>query len=326
MPDENEFALEPALDAPPAPEIHQYMVPSLGESITVLPDFAQNAVNEFTQERLELDALEEDGPASNLPVKVETAVSELAERLGGISAVEALAQVLDNPNADLSQILPSEQTEALVWSALENPATQSVILSDPSVRATISSQLLFGHSIEDVQALLNQYQHGSHSPEQLESEYVAAETRVQDFQRSFFTGDINEIVDSSGVDQTDTEAITDRLLLARCRFLDANHVEFLNVQGLHERGMASTVPEARLHNKWTATVLKELQKLSGKPATRAKSMNTNEPKEERPAKAVDIGDGNGDWLHSFQQDFKKERLARGMLTPRERKEQQRNKQ
>src|ERR1051326_3949428 len=118
---ENDTALEPVLDQPPPTEVHTYMTPSVGQSVTVLPDFAQTAVDEFRQERLELDALEGDD-ASNLPVKVETSVSALAESLGGIESVEKLAQLLNDPNADLSQVLPPEQVESLIWAGLENPS------------------------------------------------------------------------------------------------------------------------------------------------------------------------------------------------------------
>src|ERR1044072_1705669 len=257
---ENDTALEPVLDQPPPTEIHTYMTPSVGQSVTVFPDFAQAAVGEFRQERLELDTLEDD----DAPVKVETSVSALAESLGGVEAVEALAQVLNNPNADLTQILPPEQIESLIWSGLENPSTQAVILADPSVRATKSPELLLGHKIEDVQAWLSDFQRGDgRTDEQIQAEYLAAENRVQAFQRDFFTDNINELVTGSGVDESDVEAITDRLLLARTRFLQANAQEYLHIQGLHEAGKAAPLQETRLRNKWTAVLLRELGKLSG---------------------------------------------------------------
>ena len=321
MPD-NEFALEPVLDAPPPAEIHEYMTPGIGNSITVLDDFAQNAVDEFKKERLELDVLEDDTPASNLP-KVETSVSELAGKLGGLDAVEALATVINNPNSDLSQILPAESVESLVWSALDNPVVQSTVLADPSVRAAISSQLLFGHSIEDVQALLNQYQHGSHSPEQLEAEYVAAETRVAEFQKTFFTHDIDETVASFDLDESDPEPIKDAVLLAQAKFLQSNHTEYLHVQSLHERGLTSqaAVSEARLQNKFKAAVLKELQKLKGKPVSKVKATDAKDPKEDRPAKPIDVTDGHGGWVRDFVIDFKQERQRRGLLTAEEKRQQ-----
>ena len=322
---ENDTALEPVLDQPPPTEIHTYMTPSVGQSVTVLPDFAQAAVDEFRQERLELDTLEDD----DAPVKVETSVSALAESLGGVEAVEALAQVLNNPNADLTQILPPEQIESLIWSGLENPSTQAVILADPSVRATISRELLLGHKIEDVQAWLSDFQRGDgRTDEQIQSEYEASETRVANFQRSFFTDGIDELVSGSGVDESDVEAITDRLLLARTRFLDANAQEYIHIQGLHEAGRTAPVQETRLHNKWTAFVLKELSKISGSNKTakvQTKPMS-NGKDEDRPAKPIDAGLGNnGDWLHEFTKDFAKERKARGLLTAEEQRQQQRTK-
>lgn len=330
MPEDNDSNTtpEPVLNAPPDPVIHEYMTPGIGNSITVLDDFAQNAVDEFRKERLELDALEEDNPAaSNLPVKVETAVSDLAEKLGGIKSIEALAAVLDNPNADLTQILPAEAVEDLIWTAIENPATQAVLLQDSAVLAAISNQLFFGHSIQDIQALLAQYQRGDGlSEEQLEQQHIESETRVQNFQRSFFTEGIDELVSGSGVDESDVEGISDRLLLARTRFLDANHQEFLHIQGLHEAGLTAPVQEARLRNKWTATLLKELAKISGSNKTakvKTKPMNTRDVEDDdRPAKPIDAGIGNnGDWLHEFTKDFSKERKARGLLTAEEKRQQ-----
>jgi hypothetical protein len=323
---ENEFALEPVLDSPPDPITHSYMTPGIANSVTVLDDFAQTAVDEFKQERLELDSPEDD-TASNLPAKVDSNQSEVIELLGGVEAASALGKVLSDPSSDLAQILPSEQIESLVWSALENPATQAVVLQDPAVLAAISNQLFFGHSIQDIQSLLAQYQRGDGlSEEQLEQQHVESETRVQNFQRSFFTEGIDELVSCSGVDESDVEGISDRLLLARTRFLDANHQEFLHMQGLHEAGRTAPVQEARLRNKWTATLLKELAKISGSNRSakvKTKPMNTRDAKDDdRPAKPIDAGiNNNGDWLHEFTKDFSKERKARGLLTAEEKRQQ-----
>jgi len=323
MPEDN--TEETALQTTDAPiESHQYMPLGYGDSITVLDDFAQIQVDAFKKERHELDALEDDAPVNNSPAKVETAVSELAEKLGGIAAVEALSNVLSNPNSNLTEILPAEAVENLVWTALDNPAIQATVLADPAVLAAISNQLFFGHSVQNIQALLAQYQRGDGvSEQQLEAQAIAAETRVQNFQHDFFVSPVDQVVNSFGIDADNrTEEIQDALRLAQSKFLTANYGEFIALQSAAELGQVSAVSSARLQNKWSAYLLKEIGKLSGKSPVKAKpkSMNADVKDEEQPAKLIDAGIGNnGDWLIDFEKDFKAERIKRGLLTPRERK-------
>ena len=311
MPEVNQELSEALVPVEPAQ--HTYMQPGLDETV-ILDTTVQGVIDAFKRERLELGEKEDN--ASNLSVKVDADLSKLTEQLGGIEGIQALAHVLSDPNANLAQILPQTAVEDLVWSALDNPVTQANVLADPEVRAIISKELLNGHSIEAVQDLLSEYERGDGlTPEQLDAEYLAAEARVLKFQRDFFTSGIDETVKSSGVDESNIDAVADRLLLARTRFLDANHQEYLYVQSLHERGLSSQalIPEARLHNKWTASLLNELEKLAKVGTKKTSAKNTNDSRasnEITSSESYDLSDPN--WVHAFTKEFHDERVKRGL--------------
>ncbi len=309
MPESNEEnSLQTVEDSAPV-AVNTYMTPGGRDSVTILPDFAENAVEEFKRERLELEQVDDT------PEPTAKAEFDLTTALGGPEAVQALAEVLNNPDADLTHILPAKAIESVVWAALENPVTQQTVLSDPEVRSAISRELLNGYSIEDIQQLLSQYGPGTFpDPEVYAEQLRESEQRVQQFQHDFFVSPVDETLKDMGIDAGRVEEISDALTIAQARFLRNHHDEYLRVQSLVESGLASQarLPQARLANAWQGTLLKQLEKLKSASTSATKKSATKEVESDKPvtAEAYDLLDPN--WITRFTDEFRQERKARGL--------------
>jgi hypothetical protein len=274
-------------------------------------DDVANIVQEFHDERLALEAAE---PASTEVVAAP--VTDIEQKLGGPEALAALAEMISDPDAQLEDILPADAVQDMVWRALENPASQDAILNDSDVRAEIERRFLFGHSIEDVQGLLEQYDSPADADQeqrlqQRTQDIQAGEDRVQNFQTDFFVAPVDQTIADMGIDASDTEAISDQLMVAQAKFLRANHAEFIQVQGMHERGLVSQarIAQARLANKWQATLIKQLGSLKkGSAPAKAKAAATTD----QPAKSTGVDISSDSFMTDFMADFKAERIKRGL--------------
>jgi len=278
------------------------------------PAEIRDVVADFKTSAEEVQPVNESSPANDSNATESTPEFDykaFEESVGGRDALEALAQLVGNPDTQLSDILPGETVQNLVWTALDNPETQAAVLSDPEVRATISREILSGHSIEDVQAILSQYEPGSGvNAEAYAQQSQAAEDRVQQFQNDFFVSPVDQTLTDMGIDQTRVEEISDALILAQGKFLQANNKEYLKVQSMVESGLVSQakIAQARLANKWNATLIKQLEKLKVSAPVPKSEVTTNQSKVEN--KSYDIS--SNEWLSSFVNDFKTERIKRGL--------------
>jgi hypothetical protein len=225
------------------------------------------------------------------------------EQMGGLEVIKALAPLAEiaiDENADPTAVVEAfrstflpQHMEAIAWAALDDAATQDIILSDPDVLSTISQKLFNGKTIEEVQAAL-QYAGDveDEDPEkaQLKSQLAKIEsdkktaadqeaarvagTRVNDFQKRFFVDTADEVVKQfnlvapDGASEEDKQLFADTLedvrYAAQGRFLSENNQEYLRIQKMVEDGFLTQarVAEAKLHNKWQATLIRTAERVS----------------------------------------------------------------
>src|ERR1041385_4045874 len=112
-------------------------------------------------------------------------IDSIVESLGGPVVAEHLVALLSEdaePVETLTNILPHESIESLVWTALDNPQTQAVVLEDPQVREAIAQHLFNGYSIEDVQRALDYY--GVIDDEYALQEYADIDTQQAEYREA----------------------------------------------------------------------------------------------------------------------------------------------
>jgi hypothetical protein len=211
-------------------------------------------------------------------------------------------------------ILSPDQLETFAYRVVDDAATQDLLLVDPTIRQAISDKLFDGISIEDIQENILPYLELSADSEikqqEREAESVAANERVLDFQESFFVGPVDQTVTALGINTSRVEAIQDALRLAQSKFLQDNHAAYLRLQSTIEkygRTDNTLLQETILANKWQAHLTKELQKLR---PTKSKTVSVPSRSSSQESKSYDIG--SNDWLSDFVQDFKSERIKRGL--------------
>lgn len=301
------------------------------------------------------EALERDVKEKYKPI------AEEVEALGGLDVVKALkplAELALNENAEASEVvsvlkeflLPSHM-ESVAWAALDNPATQEVVLNDPDVQAVISAKYFNGMSIEEVQSMLevlgaeeeadprlsealkkvNSFENAQKQAA-AQAEQAAASQRVQDLQKRFYVDTAEQVVKQFGLTAPEGASPEDKQLFedtvedvrfaAQGRFLKENSDAYLHIQEMYANGHVTQarVAEARLQNKWQATLIKtaerhskQLQAMSAsrkveqqkKVANTRPDLSGNVPHDEtKKADQYDLSDPN--WLENFVKDFKRD--------------------
>lgn len=307
------------------------------------------------------EALEKDVNEKYKPVA--KVVDELGG-IEVVKALAPLAELIANEDADQAQVIETlkqtllpQHLEALAWASLDNPETQAVVLEDPEVLQVLSDKFFNGKSISEVQAALQfAVEAEDEDPEKAElrkqlkavndekkSEQdrvtaKASEDRVNDLQKRFFMDTADEVVKQfnlaapDGATEADRQMFTDTVddlrFAAQGRFLHENQQEYLKIQDMYARGLGSQarVIEARLHNKWQATLIKTAERMSNnlkdianarqsnqqakvqgvRPDVNGNAGQTQQVEEER----YDLNDPN--WLQNFQEQFRQERVRRGV--------------
>lgn len=265
--------------------------------------------------------------AENDPGHSPASVESIVESLGGPVAAEHLAALLSEdaePVETLSKILPHESIESLVWTALDNPQTQAVVLEDPQVREAIAQHLFNGYSIEDVQRALDYYgviddpyvledfaEHDAQQKEYREACLMAEE----DVRRTVFLNTGIEVAERFGLPSPEVDqTVSDACELTFNRFVKNNErdltrlVEMYVTEGPTPR---ADLLSARLTNKFTASLIKQLERMP-KAAALDKRQRTTPATNKRtePTGSYDLN--SNDWLASFVVDFKRERESRGL--------------
>jgi hypothetical protein len=217
-----------------------------------------------------------------------------------LKAIAPLAEIAIDENADPATVVKTfretflpQHMEAIAWAALDDPSTQEIILNDPDVLDTISQKLFNGKSISDVQAALEfAVEADEIDPEkaQLRKQLAdietskkaekereaaqASDTRINEFQKRFFVDTADEVVGQfnlvapDGASEEDKQrfsnTVEDIRYAAQGRFLAENQQAYLQIQEMVAKGFVTQArsAEARLHNKWTATLLKTAERHS----------------------------------------------------------------
>lgn len=273
-----------------------------------------------------------------------------------VNALKPLAELTLNENADaatvistLKEVLLPQHLESVAWAAIDNPDTQEVILSDPEVLQVISNKFFGGKSIEEVQSLmeslgaddetdprlsealgkLTAYERAQ-KEEEARTQQAAAEQRVNDLQKRFYVDTAEAVVKQfnltapEGASPEDKQLFEDTVedvrFAAQGRFLKDNAGEYMQIQDMYAKGHVTQarVAEARLQNKWQATLIKtaerhslQLQAMSAsrKAQQQAKVAETrpdltgNVPNTEtKKSEQYDLNDPN--WLQNFLSEFK----------------------
>ena len=299
------------------------------------------------------EALERD-------VKQYKPIADAVNELGGLEVIKALKPLADmaldesiDPDIvvkTLQETLLPQHLEAVAWAAIDNPESQAALLADPDIRQVISDRLFNGRSIEDVQAALEVLAEEDVDPETLrlrqelnqfksqqqqikeQQEFSASQGRVNELQKRFFMDTADEVVKQlnmvAPVGATDEDkklfedTIVDMRYAAQGRFLTENQDAYLQIQDMYAKGFVTQarVSEARLHNKWQATLIKTAERASKqlqsrietvKNAQQARTQNIrpdvtgNTPKSEvKGQERYDLNDPN--CLNNFLEEFKRE--------------------
>lgn len=218
-----------------------------------------------------------------------------------IQTVQALAPAIKTLTSDTSsqadvvaavqQLLPPEHVEAVAWAALNDPATQEVIFSDPEVLQTISERLFGGKSLAEVQALLANAPETEVDPEKdawrkEQSDFKAEQARIkaentqriaqekstQLLTRFFETpaqtviADDFKLVAPEGASEADKQLFADTAedirYAAQGRFLKANMDAYMRIDNLYRQGkeVPAHALEIQLANKYHATLIKTAER------------------------------------------------------------------
>lgn len=279
-----------------------------------------------------------------------------------LDALKPIAELMTNEAADqatvvttLKEALLPQHLEALAWAALDSPTTQKVILQDPDVRQVIADTFFDGRSIEEIQATLEgvpaddeldpetarlrQEVNGFKQQQKQAQEQAEAQLRqqrTQELEKRFFVDTAADVVRQfslaapDGASEIDKQLFADNVedfqYAAQGRFLKENADSYLQIQDMYARGLATQarIAEARLHNKWQATLiktaerfskhgeayseaarLKQEQKIQGvRPDVTGNVPNTPQLKEER------YDPDAPDFLTKFMADFKRDAATR----------------
>ncbi len=305
------------------------------------------------------EALEKDVKEKYKPVH--EAVEALGG-LEVLKALKPLAELALNENADsatvistLKDVLLPQHLESVAWAALDNAETQEVVLNDPDVQSVIAAKFFGGRSLEEVQSVLEALGTDEESDPRLAEalkkvnsfesakkadearvQQAAADQRVQDLQKRFYVDTAESVVKQfnlvapGGASPEDKQLFEDTVedlrFAAQGRFLQTNSQEYLQIQDMYAKGHVTQarVAEARLQNKWQATLIKtaerhskQLQAMSAsrKQEQQAKVANTrpdltgNVPHTpEKKSEQYDINDPN--FLENFLKEFKADAAAR----------------
>lgn len=253
---------------------------------------------------LERDIKQKFSPAYTGIEKVATELygaSSPEDVQAAIQTVQALAPAIKTLTSDTSsqadvvaavqQLLPPEHVEAVAWAALNDPATQEVIFSDPEVLQTISERLFGGKSLEEVQALLANAPETEVDPEKdawrkEQSDFKAEQARIksENMQRiaqekstqlltRFFEtpaqtviADDFKLVAPEGASEADKQLFADTAedirYAAQGRFLKANMDAYMRIDTLYRQGkeVPAHALEIQLANKYHATLIKTAER------------------------------------------------------------------
>ncbi len=213
-----------------------------------------------------------------------------------VQAAAPLLKVVLDPQASgndvvtaLRQALPSEHLESVAWAALNDPATQDVIFSDPEVLQTISEKLFDGRSLEDVKALLAdaptldpereawRKEQSDFKAEQVrartETAQQVAQKQSTDLLARFFEtpaqrviADDFKLVAPEGASDADKQLFADTAedirYAAQGRFLKANMDAYMQIDALYRagKGLQAQAAEIRLQNRYEATLIKTAER------------------------------------------------------------------
>ena len=292
-------------------------------------------------------------------------VVDKVEALGGMAVLDALKPLTDiflNEQADpatvvqtLQQTLLPQHLEAVAWAAIDSPETQQVLLADPDIRNVISNTFFAGKSIESVQAFLELMEDEEIDPNtralqqkvtdferaqqenQTRQQSLEANQRVQDLQKRFFVDTAEEVVGKfnlnapEGATEADKQLFADTIedlrFAAQGRFLKDNSEPYMQIQEMYAKGYVTQarVAEARLQNKWQATLIKTAERHSNQLKSvigSQKAEQVQKAQNIRPdvtgnvpmtqqtnSERYDLNDPN--WLTNFLSEFKREAALRG---------------
>lgn len=264
-----------------------------------------------------------DALAKDVKEKYKPVMDEV-DLLGGVEVLRALKPLADLAlNADasaadvvrtLKEVMLPQHMEAVAWSALDNPATQEVIMNDPDVQQAISDRFFQGRSLEEVQSMMEVLGAEEESdPEKAEmkkqlasinesqrteaarKQQEEANRRTDDLQKRFYVDTAEEVlkrfnmVAPEGASAEDKQlfenTVEDIRYAAQGRFLNEHSGEYMQIHDMYAKGLVTQarVAEARLHNTWQATLIrtaerhsKQLQAMSAsrKSEQQAKVANT----------------------------------------------------
>ncbi len=243
------------------------------------------------------EALERDVKEKYKPVM------DVVDALGGIEVLNALKPLADlalNADADaadvvktLKEVMLPQHMEAVAWSALDNPATQEVIMNDPDVQQAISDRFFSGKSIEEVQSLMETLGaeeeldpekaemkrqiaaiNAAKTSEEAQKQQTEATQRTQDLEKRFYVDTAEEVLKRFNLVAPDGASAEDKQLFentvediryaAQGRFLKDNANEYMQIHNMYAKGLITQarVAEARLQNKWQSALIRTAERHS----------------------------------------------------------------
>ena len=211
--------------------------------------------------------------------------SQLIESIGGMKALEGIARLAKGETSIaefVAQVADPEAQQEFIWSILEQ--NDNLILEDQDVQNRIAQA--FGaksiQQINDALALWESYYGDQTFRDPVE---VANENRrSQEFETNFFRN--AEVIEAMKpyFESLGGDLIDDAGHAAQSRFLAANVQEFTRLQDRYARGEDIELPGIRLQNKFMATLLGCLNRVSGKAP---KAVTTKVAKQATPTQVDD---------------------------------------
>lgn len=247
-----------------------------------------------------------------------SSASQAISKLGGPQTAIAVANILDATTNELErfqELVPADIQAEMFWSRLNDPRNTQTILSDASVREVISRELLMGHAIEDVQALLSEYEPGNLQKRtaEIEAERVFNQQASLEVQKEIFIDVAKEVASRFGVSDSDDKVMMAQYL-AQYEFLKKHNGEYLTIETANRAGhkLQVAVHAARLKNAFQASLLKQYEaigiKSGSKPKTKAAAVKTEtKPVELDPLDMTDAAYGK-----RFAAEFRKSMTERGL--------------
>src|SRR6185295_11861700 len=134
---------------------------------------------------------------------VSAELSQLVDTLGGVNGLKQLVSIASNadPLSMVQSLLTQEQRNILLYSIIDDPATQETLLNDADVKRAIADYYFQGNDVDEIREVVAESFQPSPDFEQRKAENAEAyKVAAQQTQLAIFCDSAKEVANRYGID------------------------------------------------------------------------------------------------------------------------------